>query len=218
MSERVLTVKGIGNVTAKPDLTVITMELSVIQPDYEETMKRATVAIENIRSALTSIGYAKHDLKTTNFLVNAEYENRWTSKHNNESVFVGYNCSHTLKLEFDFNMKRLGDTLEAIAACAAAPQFHIAFSVKDKNAVSAQLLESAVVSAKEKAQILAQAAGINLGAIQRIDYNWGELQVYSPSALAGHMRSRVAPAGQAMDIEPEDIKVTDTVTVVWAIE
>ena len=41
MSERIMTVKGIGRVIAKPDWVVITMEFITITPDYAKTMKRA---------------------------------------------------------------------------------------------------------------------------------------------------------------------------------
>ena len=40
--ERLITVKGIGNVNVKPDLIIINMELLSHKYDYEETMKLAT--------------------------------------------------------------------------------------------------------------------------------------------------------------------------------
>ncbi len=40
MSERTITVKGIGSVSAKPDLIVITMNLETITPDYAQTEAR----------------------------------------------------------------------------------------------------------------------------------------------------------------------------------
>jgi len=59
-----------------------------------------------------------------------------------------------------------------------------------------------------------------LGAIQRIDYNWSEMKVYSDTDLgvAGGMMLYAEAAPLSMDIEPEDINVSDTATVVWAIE
>jgi len=214
---RFITVKGIGNVTAKPDLTVISMDLYTQTPEYERTMEQATSEIESIRKALISIGYEQQALKTTNFDISMSYESYKDAKGNYQRDFSGYRCSHALKLEFDFDMKRLGETISAISSCGATPEFHIAFSVKDKNAVSNELLVNAIINAKEKAVILVNAAGVRLGAIQRIDYNWGELRLYSETKFSDMILSEKASA-KPMEIEPEDIKVNDSVTVVWAIE
>jgi len=62
--------------------------------------------------------------------------------------FVGYSCTHGLKLEFNLDMRKLGATLGAIAGCDADTEFNVRFSNKDPNAVSEQLLENAVENAK----------------------------------------------------------------------
>jgi uncharacterized protein YggE len=216
MNERILTVKGIGNVAAKPDLVVITMNLTVTMPEYAQTMECAAKEIEAMRQALISIGYEQAALKTTDFNISTEYESYKDSNGNYQRRFVGYKCSHALKLEFEFDMKRLGETLTAISTCGVTPEFQIAFSVKDKNAVSAALLESAISNAKEKAAIISKTAGVTLGAIQGIDYSWGELRLFSETRFSDAICCSIEAA--PIDIEPDDIDVNDSVTVVWAIE
>ena len=116
-------------------------------------------------------------------------------------------------------MGMLGVTLGAIAGCEAKPDFNINFSIKDPNAVYEQLLNSAIENAKLKASVLAKSAGVTLGEIQRIDYNWGELHLYSQTDYQfNDIMLCKAAAPLKMDIEPEDIKVDDTVTIVWAIK
>lgn len=217
MNERTITVKGIGNVSAKPDLIIITMGLENTDYSYSGAMQLASGAVDAIRTALLSVGYEKDRLKTTDFNINTDYESYKDTKGNWKQKFIGYKCTHNLKLEFDFNMERLNETLSAIASSGANPEFEINFSIKDKNAVSAQLLQNAVKNASDKAAVLAAAAGLSLGAVQRIDYSWGELLLYSDTKMIEPLccESKAAPT---MDIEPEDIKVNDTVTVVWAIE
>ena len=216
-SNRLLTVKGIGRISTKPDLTIITLELSTITPEYEKTMEKATNEIESIRKALISIGYKQQDLKTTDFNISTEYEFYYDAQGNHKQRFQGYECKHSLKLEIDFDMKRLGETLTTISSCGATPTFNISFSVKDKNAVSAELLDNAIINAKEKAAILAKAAGVHLGAIQNINYSWGELQLYSRAEYRVCEKTFSFDAAQ-MDIEPDDINASDSVTVIWNIE
>lgn len=216
MSDRIITVKGIGNVTAKPDLIIITMMLENTDYSYSGAMQLASGVIDAIRTALISVGYKKDDLRTTDFNINTDYESYKDTKGNWKQKFNGYKCIHKLKLEFDFDMERLNKALSAIASSGAKPEFEINFSIKDKNAISNQLLQNAVKNASEKAVVLAAAAGLSLGAIQRIDYSWGELRLYSDTKMIEPLGC-ASDAVPAMDIEPEDIKVNDTVTVVWTI-
>lgn len=68
--------------------------------------------------------------------------------------------------------------------------------------------------------MLAHASGVVLKNIQSIDYSWGEIDFeYSPmSTEIGEKCLRVLDSpSYDLDIEPDDIKVSDTATVVWEI-
>ena len=67
--------------------------------------------------------------------------------------------------------------------------------------------------------VLAGAADVKLGAVQSIDYSWGEIEFeYSPMrpVMADCCTAPMAKSYN-LDIEPDDIEVSDTVTVVWEI-
>ncbi|MGI6174368.1 MAG: SIMPL domain-containing protein, partial [Christensenellales bacterium] len=174
MADRVLTVRGTGNVSVKPDLIIIGMTLAAQHRDYAKTMENAASEIESLRAALLSVGFEKDSLKTIDFNVDTAYESEKDAKGNWKRRFDGYRCIHKLKLEFDLDMERLNDTLTAISSSKAVPEFQINFSIKNQSAVSEQLLREAIRNASEKAAILASAAGVSLGKIQRIDYDWSE--------------------------------------------
>lgn len=74
-------------------------------------------------------------------------------------------------------------------------------------------------NAKAKAEILTKASGVTLGELVSIDYNWGELHLYSPTRyeIDPPCMARASATPTAMDIEPDDIDVTDSVTFVWEI-
>ena len=64
------------------------------------------------------------------------------------------------------------------------------------------------------------AAGVSLKDIKNIDYSWGEIQFeYAPMNRNMFCNKVMADGAGAfdMDIEPDDISVSDTVTVVWEI-
>lgn len=216
---RLITVKGTGSVSVKPDLIIISMDLESHQYDYEDTMKLATESINALQEAIQGVGFEKSDLKTTSFNVKTHYESYRDKDDNYKRRFDGYLCEQGLKLEFHFNTDLLAKVLNAITRASTNPQFNISFSVKDKAAVSEDLLISATENAKKKAEILAKASGVILGDLVSIDYNWGELHLYSQTSYAMENRLMSSMAKTyAPDIEPDDIDVSDTVTFVWEIK
>lgn len=217
---KTITVKGIGKVSAVPDYVVITMSLEAHENDYEETLELAAKKIEYLNASLVEIGFEKKTVKTTSFNVRTDYERVKDRNGNYKSVFNGYVCSHRLKVEFDFDTKRLAQTLYAISKCLAQPELSIAFTVKDASAVNKELLRSATINAKEKAQILCDASGVELGELLSIDYNWGEMNIVSHTEYMLEEKCMAMPVGGLadIDIEPDDIDVSDTATFVWEIK
>ena len=216
---RTITIKGIGKLSLKPDLTVVSLTLKTVRAGYDKAMDKAAKHLEQLRSAIAEIGFTKDDLKTTSFDVGTEYENERDKNGNYKQIFVGYQVTHGLKLEFDFDSQRPSKVLGAIAVCIAEPELNVQFTVKDKEAVDAALLDSACANAKAKAEILTKASGVTLGELVSIDYNWSELHLYSLThyEMDPPCMARASAAPTAMDIEPDDIDVSDSVTFVWEI-
>ncbi len=217
--ERTITVKGIGTVSVRPDLMVVSMRLNSKDMDYEKSISLATNHVEELRSALINVGFKKEDLKTLDFNVDIAEKRVENKEGDYEYVFDGYECRHRLKLEFDLDTKVLGKVLSAIATCSATPNVSIKFSVKDSNAVSAEILKRATQNAKQKAEILCESASVKLGSLVTIDYNWGEINVTSRTRYLDSNQHCCAPTMRfaEMDIEPEDIDAEDSATFVWEI-
>lgn len=168
---RTITVKGIGKAFAKPDHVVLSMTLESKHKDYDKAMEIAAAHIQYLNDTLRGIGFEKGSVKTTNFNVHTDYD-RVKDRHGNyESVFRGYEVTHNLKLEFDFDMDKLSQALSAISGCLSHPQLSVAFTVKDATAINEEMLRSATANAKRKAEILCEASGVTMGDLIAIDYN-----------------------------------------------
>lgn len=215
---RIITVKGTGNVKVKPDLIVITLSLESLHLDYSKTMKLAAEAVEELQKAIESVGFHKTDLKTTNFNISTHYESYQDRDNNYKSKFDGYLCEQGLKLEFDFDTEIMSKVLTSISKVKSEPRLNIQFSVKDKDAVNEALLVNATKNAKRKAEILAKASDILLGDLLSIEYDWGELHLYSQTRYAMEDQMMKLSESSAPSIEPEDIEVSDTVSFVWEIK
>ena len=153
--------------------------------------------------------------------MDTEYENYRDGNNDYRRRFVGYRFNHVTKVEFASDNDRLGRVLYALAACPVRPEFQISFTVKDPESAKNLLLGKAVADAKEKAAVLSGAAGVALKEIQSIDYSWGEIDFeYRPmngALLAEKCLAEPMDARYDMDIEPDDIEASDTVTVIWEI-
>lgn len=214
---RTITVKGIGAVSVKPDLIVLRLSMETAEYEYDAAMKAAAEKIDFLNKALEAAGFEKKSAKTADFRVRADYERLNDGKGNYTSVFMGYKCRHELKIEFDFDTKRLAKALSEISKCIAKPEISIDFTVKDSSAVSGELLKAAAKNAREKAEILCAASGAKLGELLSIDYNWGELHLYSATDYDVEGKCMMLGAADDMDIEPEEIKARDTATFAWEI-
>jgi uncharacterized protein YggE len=216
--QKTITVKGKGNASATPDLIRLKMDIEAKDFDYGVTMGMADSRIESLREALTTIGFDKKDLKTLDFSVRTDYNTGRDSEGTYKRVFNGYICSHRLKLEFDFDTKQLANTLDAIANSTANPKLSIDFTLKNPAAISADLLRNATSNAREKAEILCAASDVKLGELLTIDYNWGELDIVSHTEFNAPMSCTKMSAGCNIEIEPDDISLSDTATFIWEIK
>ena len=218
---RTITVKGIGNVSARPDYIVLSLDIEALSETYDRAMTEASERIKKLQDAAVLVGYEKSDMKTTSFIVQTRYENVKDRQGNYKREFAGYACSYHLKLAFDFDSKQLAKVISAIADCGAQPELSIAFTVKNPARVSEELLINATENARAKAEILCKASGNALGQLLNIDYNWGELNVYSRTSY--EVEDCIQPLMAmskcaAPEIEPDDIDVTDTVDFTWEIK
>ena len=220
---RTIRVTGKGQIKVKPDTTRITMTLEGTYPDYGEALRHSSLDTEQLKDVLSAFGFERSDLKTLKFDVETEYES-YKDKGIYKQRFVGYKFRHMMKVEFPSDNNRLGKVLYALANCPVKPEFRLSYTVSDPEAAKNELLGKAVTDAKEKASVLTQAAGVTLKDIQSIDYSWGEIEfechpinrmLMEDDCLAAPMTTK--QESYNIDIELDDIEVSDTVTILWEI-
>lgn len=216
--EKAMRVTGKGKLSVKPDLIRLLLDTTKVCKTYEEALAKSAEQTEELKNCFEGLGFARTDLKTLRFSVDTEYENYRDENNVWKNRFLGYRFTHGMKLEFDADNERLGRVLYQLARTECCPEFRINYTVKAPEAAKNKLLEKAVADSREKAKVLAEAAGVTIGAIVNIDYSWGELEIVSaPVERCMMSAANGAADNYKMDIEPDDIDVTDTVTVVWEI-
>lgn len=214
---RTMRVRGKGNLKVRPDMTRVSISLSNVCKNYDEALGISAENSSLLRQIVCELGFAESDLKTVSFDVDVQNESYRDRNDNWRKRFVGYKVSHSLKIDFESDNDLLGKLLCRIATCPAKPEFGISFFVKDTEAAKNQLLGNAIRDAKAKAVVLAEASGVKLGDIRNIDYSWGEIRFESDRMpIAGELGCKEETRFD-IDIDPDDIEVSDTVTVEWEI-
>ena len=210
---KTIRVTGKGQLKIPPDMIRLVLNISDTKLTYEDAMAQSTKATDALKNMLSPLDLLP---KTARFSIEAEYES-YKDRDTFKQRFVGYQFTHTLKVEFAADNALLGRVLYNIALSGTNPELRILYTVRDEEAAKNLLLAKAVEDAKAKASTLATAAGVSLLGIQSIDYSWGEIR-FESTPLDRGLAMPTCAEGFALDIDPDDIEVNDTVTVVWEIE
>lgn len=218
--QRTIRVTGKSALSVKPDLIRLNLDIEGIFEDYGKALEESSLQTAAIRKALESVGLNGKDLKTTKFFVNAEYESYRDKRDNYRKRFVGYKFQYKLYIQFPVDNQLLGKVLYVLAQSDVKTEISIGYTVSHAEKVKNDLLEKAVQDAKDKASVLAQASNLTLGEILSIDYSWGEMTIYQETSndfAMAEPQFLMQAGSYNMDIEPDDIDVEDTVTIIWAI-
>ena len=210
---KTLTVTATGRATAAPDRILLALTLSAKAAQYGDAMRLADEQLTRLQMAVAGCGFDTKQLKSDNFAVHPEYEN----KQENGSytrVFCGYAVSHSLSLRFALDTALLAQLLSAVSGCGCDPQLDIRFELENGEALTAAALQDAVAAAKFRAEVLAYSAGTQLLELCEIRHGGGN----APMPLANYSVNLMRAAeSAAVDLTPQDMQAEETVTLVWSL-
>lgn len=220
--KKTIRVTGKGQISVPPDRICLTFTLEECRGTYQKAVQASKESVEELRKIFKKLEFDEKELKTISYGIDSSYENEKNKDGEWKRVFKGYEYSHILKIEFDLDHELLGKILSKVSKCECHPEFKIAYTIKDKESVKNELLEKAVNDSKLKAEVLAKAAGMKLNDLVSIDYSWGEIDFsVSPYEKMTQLNSEeddyFMSEEPMMILEPDDIKASDTVTVVWEL-
>ena len=202
-----ITVSGNATVTLKADYAQVTVGVSTKAPTVEEASQKNTVAIHAVIVALTEAGVLEEDIATSNYSVNAEYD--YSSMGGQR--LTGYNVSNQLNVTIR-DMEHIGATLDKATAAGANTIYNIQFLSTKADAAMDEATAYAVQDAMRRAQLLANAAGLQLGSIVSI--------TDTVTGYGGMPRTYKSTMDSAAgnSILPDDASVSASVTIVFELK
>jgi len=213
--DRKLQITGKGKLAIAPDLLIIGFEVKAHEWEYEKSITRLNDKVEQLRQILEKENVDRKQLKTKDFRVSRDTSwNKKTEKHE----FNGFQASHSLEIELPLEQSLINSMLGKIATNLDDLEFRINFGVKDAELHHQQLLKNAIQKAKESALLIAEASGVQLREIIDIDCTIREIQIRSRSYDYRVYETENLYEAATPDFEPDDIDVTESVTITWRIE
>jgi uncharacterized protein YggE len=207
-------VTGQGEVTATPDLATLYLGVEAQADTVAEAQSQAIEAMDNVMAALTDNGIDEDDIQTQYFSI--DQVTRWDSDKD-EPVVIGYEVTNMVTVKIR-DIDSVGAVIDAVAE--AGGDFirvsNIAFSVEDPSEYYEDARAEAMADAKDKAEQLADLAGIELGNPTYIS----EGTIYAPVIYRdmGGIVPPVAIEESSTSISPGELELTLSVQVAYAIE
>ncbi len=215
--ERKLQITGIGKLSITPDIIILSFSATAHEMDYDKTIGSLNKKVEELRTTIEKEGIERSNLKTKDFSISKDTVwNKKTEKYD----FNGFKASHSLELELPLNRHLINKLLGQVAKNLDNLDFGITFGVKDATKHQQQLILQAIDKAKENAALISGATGVSLIEILDIDYSFREITIrsnrYDYPVYESEMSMTMADA--TPDFEPDDIDVTESITITWRIE
>ena len=198
---RVITVTGTGTASAVPNEATFSFGVQTDGATARDAQAANAERMSRVIAALRDLGIANADLQTTDVSVSPE----WSS----DGSVRGYTAHNSLQVKVH-RVARAGHVVDAAVGAGATESSGPTFSRADHALLYRAALRNAVTQARSKAEALAAEAGVQLGAVVRVEEQSPQPQlVYGDYAAA--LQRTPTP------VEPGTQKTQATVTVTFSL-
>lgn len=197
---RTLTVSGEGTATTVPDRASFQFGVDARAATAKDALARDSAAAAAVIAALRAAGVASAHLQTSEVSLSPQTTPDGTR-------IVGYAASNSVSATAP--LAKAGALVDAAVGAGADSVSGPGLDTSDRDALYRDALKQAFADAKAKAEVLAEAAGVHLGAVQIV----AEGSAPAPVPYA----ARAAALDAAVPVEPGTQEIGATVTVTYAV-
>ncbi|PTW53222.1 hypothetical protein C8N35_11738 [Breoghania corrubedonensis] len=208
-----MTLTGTGDVTATPDMAVVTSGVVSQAKTAREALTANTDAMTGLIGEIKSAGIEARDIQTNGFSISPRYAERRDGNGNwqEDRKIVGYQVNNGVSVRVR-DLSKLGALLDAMVTKGANNVGGIHFIVSNADERRDEARTAAVTDVKRKAELYAKAAGVKLGRILSIS----EGDTYRPQPMMMVRSMKAEDASVPMEAGEETLSVN--VTITWQLE
>ena len=204
-----ITVQGHGEVKVKPDIALLTLTVTTQSTNQSEAVQQNAARTTSLLAALRGAGIAAKDIETQSYTVQPQYDYK-----SSPPVLTGYQVQNSVQATVR-DLTKVGLVIDKATAGGASEVGGVSFDLSDRAAAQSSALTLAVRSAKLKAGVMADAAGVALGRLLTLTEG-GNAPVIRP-IYAMRVMAAPSPTAPETPINDQQIVVTADATLVYAM-
>lgn len=222
MKTQTFSVQGTGTVNGTPDQSDISFTVSKTATTLQDAQNQANTSMNTIISDLNKIGVSKKDIQTSNYNSSPNYSDNEVSQPviivNPPSQTIE---SYTVSEDVDVTIHNTLNSAPVIDSVTKDNAQNISgpnltFSDAKQQQLDNQARITAIDNAKQKAQSLANAAGIKLGKVINVQESQ-PMPIYPFHPMMLSAKPVQAAASVLTQINPGQNTVTATITLIYEI-
>lgn len=196
-----------GRVEMVPDMVMISVGVSHQDPSAKAAMAQTSEAMARVIARLRDAGIEARDLQTDQLSLDPV----WTHASNSEEAprVVGFSARNSLSIRVRAP-ERLGPVLDLVIGDGANTLGGIRFGLQEPQAAHDAALRDAIARARAKAELMADATGVRLGALTLVTEQSGYGGGPQPMMEAAMVRS-------AMPVASGEVSISANVTLRYDI-
>lgn len=205
-------------VTVVPDIAEVVYSVRTQAKDAAECQQENSEAVGNVIELLKGLNVSEASIQTSDYYMNPVYDYSGSTAR-----VTGYEAITTLTVS-DLPIEGLENILSQSVSTGINTIQSITYQASKYDESYQQALSNAVAAAHEKAKVLADAAGCNVGTVINIKETSGYSEArYTDNALSNQYRSAAkvesltAIADTAGAIEPGEIQVEASIIVEYQL-
>ena len=202
----VITIESTGSVAFRPDQATISVGVEVEAPTAEEALRTNSDNMRALFGVLEQMGISEDSLRTTQLSVYPRWDNRRNAIEKPMEI-VAFAATNTLEIRIN-DLDRLGTILDALIDAGANRIHGVRFGVQSPDPHLDEARRRAVAEARRRAELYAEAAGMQLGALLTLSESSGAVQP---------MVKMEAMALDAVPVAEGSLTLSASITVTYAL-
>ncbi|MBQ9763172.1 MAG: SIMPL domain-containing protein [Phascolarctobacterium sp.] len=203
--ENSITATGTASMEVAPDIAFVNFNVLGRGDTAEVAASLSAERVAHVKRALLGAGITTEDIETINYYVNPVYGEK--------SKINSYQASHYMKVKIN-DIDQVGSIIDRLTANGADSINNVDFGISNQEVLQRRLLGKALEDARLQSEVVANAAGRNLGKLlaAKINNCGGYSRMYNSVMLKG------AAGSSSTVIETKGIKVNASVEASFEIK
>lgn len=160
-NEHVITVSGRGEVIAAPDFATLTLNVQSTAETAEQATASCEENINSVYDVALSLGVLRGDITDTGVSISSQ-------QRETDQAITGYLAQATVTI-IAHDLTTANSVMSGIIDASVSELKSITYGVTDASAAYQQALLAAMADARTKAESIASAAGVQLGAVVGVE-------------------------------------------------